>query len=60
MAENAFNNMVDNDNMEGPYLLPIVKKGDHVYKREGIGPTMDEGIPNIEAPIDPFGKNSKL
>jgi hypothetical protein len=31
MVENALNNMVDNDNIEGPYLLPTIEVGDYGY-----------------------------
>ena len=29
MVENTLNNMVNNDNMEGPYLLPTIEMGDY-------------------------------
>jgi hypothetical protein len=60
MVENTLNNMVNKDNMEGLYLLPAIEGEDYRHKGEDSGPTMDEGMPNMEAPIDPFGKISKL
>jgi hypothetical protein len=60
MVENAFNNMVDNDNVEGPYLLLATEGRDYGHEGDGNGPTMDEGMPKVEAPIDLFGKISEL
>jgi hypothetical protein len=60
MVENAFNDMVDNDNTEGPLFLPTIEGGDYGHKGEGSGPTMDEGMPNVEAHFVPIQKISKL
>jgi hypothetical protein len=54
MVENAFNDMVDNDNTEGPLFLPTIEGGDYGHKGEGSGPTMDEGMPNVEAHFVPI------
>jgi hypothetical protein len=60
MVENALNDMVDNDNTKKPYLLPAIEGGEYGYRKEGSGPTMDEGMPNMKADFDPFQKINGL
>jgi hypothetical protein len=60
MVENALNDMVDNDNTKKPYLLPAIEGGEYGYRKEGSGPTMDEGMPDMEAYTNPFEKIKKL
>jgi hypothetical protein len=50
--------MVDNENTEGPLLLPAIEGGDyrHGQKGEGNGPTMDKDLPNTKAHFGPFQK----
>jgi hypothetical protein len=60
VVENALIDMVGNEDMEGANLFPTIEGGDYGHKEDGNGPTMDEGMPNIDAFIDPFGKISKL
>jgi hypothetical protein len=60
MLKNTLNDMVDNDNMEDPCLLPTIDGGDYGQEEEGSGYTKKEGMPNVEAFIDPFGKIIEL
>lgn len=52
--EIALNKIVNNDDMEVPYLLPAIE-GDYRHEEEGSGFTMDGGMINVEAPVEPFG-----
>jgi hypothetical protein len=54
--------MVDNETTEGPLLLPAIEGGDYGHGQEGVGsgPTMDDGLPNLQAHYDPFQKIAKL
>jgi hypothetical protein len=62
MVHNTFNYMVDNESMEGPLLLATVEGGDDGQWKEGegSGPTMDEGLPNMEVQYDLFQKIAEL
>jgi hypothetical protein len=64
MVQNTFTDMVDNETMEGPLLLPALVGGGGGYSQgqegEGSRPTMDEGLPNTQAHYDPFQKIAKL
>jgi hypothetical protein len=54
MLENILNDMVDNENVEVPYLLPPYKRMEFGYEGEGSRPTMDESMPSTKAPMDQF------
>jgi hypothetical protein len=56
MVENILIDIVDNQGMEGANLLPAIQGGDYGHKGEDSGSTMDEGMPIMEAPMDPFRK----
>ena len=60
MVGNALVDMVGNEAMEGANLLLAIEGGDYGHKGDDNRPTIDEGMPNIDAFIDPFGKISKL
>ena len=54
MLENIFNDMVDNENVEVPYLLLPYKRMEFMYEEEGYRPTMDESMLSTKAPMDQF------
>jgi hypothetical protein len=54
MVENALINMVDNDNTEGALFLPAIEGIHYQHDGEDSGSTTDEGMPDMEAHINPF------
>jgi hypothetical protein len=54
MLENIFNNIVDNENMKVLYILLAIEGVEFGYEWEGSRPNIDEGMPNMEAPLDHF------
>ena len=60
MVENAFIDMVENDNTEGALLFPIIEGVHYQHEGEGNASTMDEVMPDMEAHTNPFEKIKKL
>jgi hypothetical protein len=62
MVQNTLIDMVDNAYTEGPLLLPAIEGRDygHGQEEEGSGPTMDEGLPNMDAHFYHFQKIAEL
>ena len=56
MVENTLIDIIDNQGMEGTNLLSDIQGGDYGHEEEDCGSTMNEGMPNMEAPMDPFRK----
>jgi hypothetical protein len=54
MLENTLNDRVDHGNMEDPHFFPSIEGMEFGYEREDSGPAIDEGMPNMEATMDPF------
>ena len=54
--------MLDNEPIEEPLPHQASEEGDqgHCEEGEGSGPTMDEGIPDMETPYNPYEEVGKL
>jgi hypothetical protein len=60
MLKSTLNDMLDNEDVEVPYFLLAIEGGDYGHNGEDTMPTMDEGVSNMEAFKDPFGRIMEL